>query len=99
ACTNVALGLQPTGVVTIVYNATEPAANAIDDTGKFVEQHYHDFLNRESDPAVFSFWVNSIESCGANAACREVKRIDTSASFFLSTEFQQTGFLAYRTYA
>jgi len=97
--TNVGLGLQSTAVVTIVDNATEPAANAIDDTGKFVEQHYHDFLNRESDPAGFAFWVNNIESCGANAACREVKRIDTSAAFFLSTEFQQTGFLAYRTYA
>jgi hypothetical protein len=28
-----------------------------------------------------------------------VKRIDTSASFFLSIEFQQTGFLSYRTHA
>jgi hypothetical protein len=96
--TNVALGLQSAAVGTIVDNATEPATNAIDDTGKFVEQHYHDFLNRESDPAGFAFWVNNIESCGANAQCREVKRIDTSASFFLSIEFQQTGFLAYRTY-
>lgn len=97
--TNVALGLQSTAIGTIVDNATEPATNAIDDTGKFVEQHYHDFLNRESDPAGFAFWVNNIEACGANAACREVKRIDTSASFFLSLEFQQTGFLSYRTYA
>src|SRR6185369_1689821 len=97
--TNVGLGLQSTAVVTIVDNATEPAANAIDDTGKFVEQHYHDFLNRESDPAGVAFWVNNIESCGANAACREVKRIDTSSAFFLSIEFQQTGFLSYRTHA
>jgi hypothetical protein len=28
-----------------------------------------------------------------------VKRIDTSAAFFLSIEFQQTGFLSYRTHA
>ncbi|HEX3560304.1 MAG TPA: hypothetical protein VHU19_13945, partial [Pyrinomonadaceae bacterium] len=41
-------------------------------------------------------WTNNIESCGANAQCREVKRIDTSAAFFLSIEFQQTGFLVYR---
>ena len=97
--TNVALGLQSTAVGTIVDNATEPATNAIDDTSKFVEQHYHDFLNRESDSAGFAFWVNNIESCGANAACREVKRIDTSAAFFLSLEFQQTGFLAYKAFA
>ncbi|MGZ8843797.1 MAG: Calx-beta domain-containing protein, partial [Pyrinomonadaceae bacterium] len=96
--TNVALGLQSTAVGTIVDNATEPATNAIDDSGKFVEQHYHDFLNRESDPAGFDFWVNNIESCGANAACREVRRIDTSAAFFLSIEFQQTGYFTYRSY-
>ncbi len=97
--TNVALGLQSTAVGTIVDNATEPATNAIDDSSKFVEQHYHDFLNREPDAPGFAFWVNNIESCGANAACRELKRIDTSAAFFLSIEFQQTGFLAYRTFA
>mgnify|MGYP003694736623 CR=1 FL=1 len=73
--------------------------NAIDDTTNFVRQHYHDFLNREPDASGLAFWVNNIESCGANAQCREVKRIDTSAAFFLSIEFQQTGFLAYRTYA
>src|SRR5205807_663149 len=36
---------------------------------------------------------------GADAQCREAKRIDTSAAFFLSIEFQQTGYLVYRTYA
>jgi hypothetical protein len=97
--TNVALGLQPTAVVTIVDNASEPATNAIDDSTSFVRQHYHDFLNREPDPPGLAFWVNNIESCGANASCREVKRIDTSAAFFLSIEFQQTGFEAYRAFA
>jgi CHRD domain/Calx-beta domain/Subtilase family/Domain of unknown function (DUF4214) len=97
--TGVALGLQPTAVGTIIDNASEPATNAIDDTTNFVEQHYHDFLNREPDAPGLAFWVNNIESCGANAACREVKRIDTSAAFFLSIEFQQTGFLAYKTFA
>jgi hypothetical protein len=63
-----------------------------------VRQHYHDFLNREPDPSGFQFWVNSIESCGSDAECREVKRINTSAAFFLSIEFQQTGFLVERAY-
>ena len=57
-----------------------------------------DFLNREPDQTGWSFWVNNIESCGADAICREVKRIDTSAAFFLSIEFQETGFLVYRAY-
>jgi Domain of unknown function (DUF4214) len=42
--------------------------------------------------------MNNIDSCGTNAQCREVKRIDTSAAFFLSIEFQETGFLVYRLY-
>jgi hypothetical protein len=46
----------------------------------------------------FAFWVNNVESCGADAGCREAKRVDTSAAFFLSIEFQETGFLAHRFY-
>ena len=34
----------------------------------------------------------------AEADCREAKRTDTSAAFFLSIEFQETGYLVYRTY-
>jgi hypothetical protein len=69
--------------------------NPIDNTAFFVRQHYLDFLNREPDNAGLGFWVSEIESCGADAACREVRRINVSAAFFLSIEFQQTGFLAY----
>ena len=68
------------------------------DTSFFVRQHYHDFLNREADAAGLAFWKNEIESCGANAQCREVKKINVSAAFFLSIEFQETGYLVYRTY-
>ena len=69
--------------------------NTADDTQSFVRQHYFDFLNREPDPPGLNFWVNSIESCGADAQCREVKRIHVSAAFFLSIEFQRTGMIAY----
>ncbi len=69
--------------------------NPIDDSAFFVRQHYADFLNREPDAAGFQFWTNEIESCGADAQCREVKRINVSAAFFLSIEFQRTGLLAY----
>ena len=63
-----------------------------------MRQQYLDFLGREPDESGFNFWVNNIESCGASSQCREVKRIDTSAAFFLSIEFQQTGFVVYRAY-
>jgi len=75
-----------------------PSNNQLQDTTAFVKQHYRDFLNREPDPSGLAFWVNNIEGCGSNTPCREVKRIDTSAAFFLSIEFQQTGFLVYRLY-
>jgi choice-of-anchor B domain-containing protein len=62
----------------------------------FVRQHYRDFLSREPDEPGLGFWTFDIDQCGANAQCREVKRINVSAAFFLSIEFQNTGYLLYR---
>lgn len=77
---------------------TPAGLNPIDTTEYFVRQHYIDFLSREPDESGFNFWVNQIENCGANANCRAVKRINVSAAFFISIEFQQSGYLVYRTY-
>ena len=77
---------------------TPSSANPADSTAFFVRQHYRDFLNRDPDADGLAFWSNEIESCGANQGCREAKRINVSAAFFLSIEFQETGYLAYRTY-
>ena len=74
-----------------------PTGNTIDDPSSFVKQHYRDFLNREADPAGLAFWTNQITSCGADAQCIEVKRVNVSAAFFLSIEFQVTGGTAYLT--
>jgi hypothetical protein len=75
-----------------------PVREASFDSSFFVRQHYADFLNRQPDTAGLAHWTNEIESCGADAQCREVRRINVSAAFFLSIEFQETGYLAYRTY-
>lgn len=72
--------------------------NPIESDVFLVRQHYLDFLNRQPDPAGLEFWVNNITACGADEGCREVRRIDTSASYFLSIEFQETGYLAERLY-
>ena len=80
------------------YPAFTQSPNPIDESQFFVRQHYLDFLNREPDQTGWSFWTQNIESCGADLGCREVKRIDTSAAFFLSIEFQETGFFVYRVY-
>lgn len=76
--------------------AGQPALNPVEDAQFLVRQHYADFLNREPDPPGLAFWTNQITSCGTDAACVEVKRINVSAAFYLSIEFQQTGYLVYR---
>ncbi|MCA1602520.1 MAG: hypothetical protein LC776_13045 [Acidobacteria bacterium] len=78
--------------------APAPTTNPIDNTEFFVRQQYFDFLNRAPDAAGLQFWTNNINSCGTDAGCREVKRIDTSAAYFLSIEFQGTGYLVYLFY-
>jgi hypothetical protein len=87
-----------TTTLTIVDDVTEPPGNLIDDVRNFVRQHYHDFLGREPDAGGWDFWANQITSCGNDARCNEVRRIDVSASFFLSIEFQQSGYLIERFY-
>ena len=91
--TGASLGQTNSASVTIMDDLPESPTSPIDDSLSFVYTHYHDFLNREPDPAGLQFWTNEIESCGADAQCRDHKRINVSAAFFLSIEFQQTGFL------
>ncbi|MDT5270159.1 MAG: hypothetical protein QOH49_2345 [Acidobacteriota bacterium] len=62
----------------------------------FVRQQYRDFLGRDPDESGLAFWTQDIEKCMGDAQCREVKRINVSAAFFLSIEFQETGYLVYR---
>jgi len=72
--------------------------NPIDAPNFFVRRHYLDFLNREPDVSGWDFWANQVLSCGVDQQCIEVKRINVSAAFFLSIEFQQTGNLVYKMY-
>jgi len=90
------LGVTSTATVQIIDDASEPSTNAIDVSRTFAGQHYHDFLYREGDLPGLDFWTNNIESCGADAQCRQVRRVDTSTAFFLSIEFKETGFFVIR---
>jgi len=85
-------------MVTINSDDVGVLPNPIDNSDFFVRQHYRDFLNRDPDPDGLAFWIHEIELCGADLQCREVKRINVSAAFFLSTEFQETGYFVYRTF-
>jgi len=81
---------------TVFGDAAAGGPNPIDATQFFVTEQYRDFLSREPDASGLSFWDGNIDACGADASCVEAKRVNTSAAFFLSIEFQQTGFYAIR---
>jgi hypothetical protein len=81
----------PSSATVTISDSTAPAPNANDDTDAFVRQHYRDFLNREADAAGLAFWTGGINNCTPKPQCTDVARINTSAAFFLSIEFQSTG--------
>ncbi|HEY6807071.1 MAG TPA: S8 family serine peptidase [Pyrinomonadaceae bacterium] len=92
------LGAVSSATLTINDGGAETGPNPIDTANFFVRQQYIDFLNREPDSGGLNFWTNEITSCGSDQACIEAKRINVSAAFFLSIEFQETGYLVYRIY-
>jgi hypothetical protein len=105
------LGSPAAMVVTITsdeaVNLPNPVKDASFNNDFFVRQHYLDFFNREPDAGGLSFWKNQLNQCenvplpgGFTTAqeCREIRRINVSAAFFLSIEFQQTGYLVERLY-
>ncbi|HEY8227459.1 MAG TPA: PQQ-dependent sugar dehydrogenase [Pyrinomonadaceae bacterium] len=96
--TGATLGAPSTATLTITDNDSVSPTNPIDTTSYFVRQHYIDFLSREPDPPGFGFWTTDIDNCTPKPQCTEVKRINVSGAFFLSIEFQETGYLVYRMY-
>jgi hypothetical protein len=92
------LGTQSTATVAITDNEIANGVNPIDTGSFFVQLHYLDFLNRDPDSSGLAFWTSEIASCGTNAQCIESKRLNVSAAFYLSIEFQQTGYLVERIY-
>ena len=109
--TSAVLGNQSTAVVKlddINDGSPQSSKNTIDRTPAFVRQQYRDFLNRDPDPDGLAFWVDNIDKCEevdrrppllSVAQCKESMRISTSAAFFLSIEFRQTGGLVSAVYA
>ena len=75
-----------------------PQLITIDDSDFFVQQQYVDFLNRMPDSSGFGFWNSQITACGGNASCIDAARVNTSAAFYLSIEFQTTGYLVEKMY-
>jgi Tol biopolymer transport system component len=87
--------------------APTPTTNPIDDAQFFVRQHSRDFLTREPDAPGLAHWTGEITECvdparrqpgESLAQCTERKRANTSAAFFFSPEFQNTGSFVLRVY-
>src|SRR6185295_8448657 len=89
--TNASLGSPASATITIGDIASTNGPNPIDQSEFFVRQHYIDFLNREPDSSGLDFWTGEINNCTPKPQCTEIKRINVSAAFFLSIEFQETG--------
>ena len=79
----------------------------IDDADFFASQHYVDFLRRLPDIPGWNHWTGEITECSdparrqpgeSFALCTERKRANTSAAFFLSPEFQNSGSFILRVY-
>ncbi len=88
-----------TAVVTIQDDDTAtPTVNLLDAGSFFARQHYLDFLSRIPDASGLTFWTEQITDCGIDKACLDVKRVNVSAAFYLSIEFQDTGYLVERIY-
>jgi len=97
--TGAILATQATATLTINDNETvNGTGNPIDVAGFFVREHYVDFFTREPDTSGLNFWTGEITQCGADPVCTDLKRVNVSAAFFLSIEFQQTGYLVHRVY-
>jgi hypothetical protein len=90
------LGTPSSAPVTITDNEATHGPNPISDGRYYVRVHYTDFLNREPDTGGWDFWANQTTGCGNPDLL--VCRVNVSASFFLSIEFQQTGYPVERVY-
>jgi hypothetical protein len=92
------LGSQNVAPINITDNDASTGTNPINIASFFVRLHYIDFFTREPDSGGLAFWTDQITSCGSDQACTEIRRINVSAAFYLSIEFQGTGYLVERIY-
>ena len=92
------LGVNSSAVLTITNNDSAAGSNPVDDAHAFVQFNYYDFLRLYPDTSGWDFWTNEIKNCGSDHVCVDIKRVNVSGAFFLSIEFQQTGYLVERFY-
>jgi hypothetical protein len=91
----------------ITVSSSPPPGNPIDNAAEFVRWQYKDFLRREPDGPGWAHWTGEITMCSdavnrfpgeTDSQCVERKRANTSAAFFFSPEFLNTGYFVLRVY-
>jgi hypothetical protein len=93
------LGSQVSATITINDNDVVPATqNPLDQPQFFVRQHYLDFLNRDADADGLNYWSGPLNGCAGDPLCLNHAHTSVSAAFFISLEFQETGYFVYRIY-
>jgi hypothetical protein len=97
------LGANASAVITLSDNdANSNGSNPVDQTPFFVRQQYVDFLGREPDSIGLQGWQSVLNNCppsGKDANGNFCDRIEVSAGFFRSKEFQERGYFIYRFYS
>jgi hypothetical protein len=97
------LGSTASATVTITDNdVVVPASNPIDGVEFFIRQQYLDFLNRQPDSTGLQNWINTLAPC-PNGGLGEpptstCDRLHVAEGFFLSDEFLNRGYWAFRFY-
>jgi hypothetical protein len=97
--TGATMGSNQVMVVSISDNdANSNGANPVDQNPFFVRQQYIDFLGREPDAAGLQGWQDVLNNCGVTIA-QPCDKIEVSAGFFRSKEFQERGYFIYKFYS
>ncbi|HLA12168.1 MAG TPA: DUF4214 domain-containing protein [Pyrinomonadaceae bacterium] len=86
------------GAITVDPAVESDLANPTDDPRFYVTQQYRDLLGREADAAGLEYWVQQIELCGEDSACRSMRRLNVSVSLLSSSEFSGGAALVHRLY-
>jgi hypothetical protein len=99
SASGVTLGTQSTATITIGDNdAVSATTNPIDSVPFFVRQQYIDFLGREPDATGLQGWQDVLNNCGVTIS-QPCDKIEVSAGFFKSKEFQERGYFIYKFYS
>jgi hypothetical protein len=94
---NSRFGFGKVNVAAALQAITSPT-NPLENPQIFIHQQYFDFLDREPDQGGFDYWTHEITKCGTDPVCTHLRRVGISGYFFISPEFQDSGYFIYRFY-